>query len=108
MLSANLILKKDLKNFIHKFCYFKNYCIFAVQFSDNAGVVELVDTLDLGSSAARCGSSSLPARTKLKGSFRKIAAFFVFNDFQSIVFTFQRLFYKVSNEPKSISFVYLL
>ena len=31
-----------------------------------AGVVELVDTLDLGSSAARCGSSSLPARTKLK------------------------------------------
>ena len=29
-----------------------------------AGVVELVDTLDLGSSAARCGSSSLPARTK--------------------------------------------
>ncbi len=28
-----------------------------------AGVVELVDTLDLGSSAARCGSSSLPART---------------------------------------------
>jgi predicted Rossmann fold flavoprotein len=31
-----------------------------------AGVVELVDTLDLGSSAARCGSSSLPARTKQK------------------------------------------
>ncbi len=29
-----------------------------------AGVVELVDTLDLGSSAARCGSSSLPARTE--------------------------------------------
>ena len=28
-----------------------------------AGVVELVDTLDLGSSALRCGSSSLPART---------------------------------------------
>ena len=27
-------------------------------------MVELVDTLDLGSSAARCGSSSLPARTK--------------------------------------------
>ncbi len=30
----------------------------------NAGVVELVDTPDLGSGAARCGSSSLPARTK--------------------------------------------
>ncbi len=29
-----------------------------------AGVVELVDTPDLGSGAARCGSSSLPARTK--------------------------------------------
>jgi hypothetical protein len=29
-------------------------------------VVELVDTLDLGSSAARCGSSSLPARTEKK------------------------------------------
>ena len=28
-----------------------------------AGVVELVDTLDLGSSAARCESSSLSART---------------------------------------------
>ena len=28
-----------------------------------AGVVELVDTPDLGSGAARCGSSSLPART---------------------------------------------
>ncbi len=32
---------------------------------NNAGVVELVDTLDLGSSAARCESSSLSARTKL-------------------------------------------
>ncbi len=31
----------------------------------NAGVVELVDTLDLGSSAARCESSSLSARTFL-------------------------------------------
>jgi len=29
-----------------------------------AGVVELVDTLDLGSSAARCESSSLSACTK--------------------------------------------
>ena len=31
-----------------------------------AGVVELVDTLDLGSSAARCESSSLSACTKVK------------------------------------------
>ena len=31
----------------------------------SAGVVELVDTLDLGSSAVRCGSSSLPTRTIL-------------------------------------------
>ncbi len=30
----------------------------------HAGVVELVDTLDLGSSAERCESSSLSARTK--------------------------------------------
>jgi hypothetical protein len=30
-----------------------------------AGVVELVDTLDLGSSAARCESSSLSACTNL-------------------------------------------
>ncbi len=36
-----------------------------------AGVVELVDTLDLGSSAARCGSSSLPARTKQELLFIK-------------------------------------
>ncbi len=43
-----------------------------------AGVVELVDTLDLGSSAARCGSSSLPARTnKGKASWKQEA--FLFN-----------------------------
>ena len=30
----------------------------------NADVVELVDTLDLGSSAERCESSSLSVRTK--------------------------------------------
>ena len=35
-----------------------------------AGVVELVDTPDLGSGAARCGSSSLPART-VKESFSR-------------------------------------
>jgi hypothetical protein len=39
--------------------------IFAHQFNWKvAGVVELVDTLDLGSSAARCESSSLSACTK--------------------------------------------
>ena len=32
----------------------------------NASVAELVDALDLGSSTARCESSSLSARTKLK------------------------------------------
>ncbi len=38
-----------------------------------AGVVELVDTPDLGSGAARCGSSSLPTRTKIR---REIFGFF--------------------------------
>ncbi|CAM1355710.1 hypothetical protein TASCI_50089 [Tenacibaculum ascidiaceicola] len=38
------------------------------QFQKYAGVVELVDTLDLGSSAVRCESSSLSARTELKMS----------------------------------------
>ncbi len=42
----------------------------------NAGVVELVDTPDLGSGAARCGSSSLPART-LKRALADAGAFFV-------------------------------
>ena len=31
----------------------------------DAGVAELVDALDLGSSIARCGSSSLLTRTKI-------------------------------------------
>ena len=48
-------------------------------FKKNAGVVKLVDTLDLGSSAARCGSSSLPARTTAK-------------DFENI---FQSLFFMI-------------
>ena len=39
-----------------------------------AGVVELVDTPDLGSGAARCGSSSLPARTQVE---EKSSAFFI-------------------------------
>ena len=34
-----------------------------------AGVMELVDMLDLGSSASRRGSSSLPARTDKSFSF---------------------------------------
>ncbi len=33
---------------------------------NNAGVVELVDTLDLGSSASRRESSSLSIRTKIE------------------------------------------
>ena len=47
--------------------------IFAIHF---AGVVELVDTLDLGSSAARCESSSLSARTKKP--LKKLRGFFNF------------------------------
>lgn len=37
-----------------------------VRFKCYADVVELVDTLDLGSSAARCESSSLSVRTIVK------------------------------------------
>ena len=36
--------------------------------------MELVDMSDLGSDAARCGSSSLPARTKAE---EKSSAFFI-------------------------------
>lgn len=44
--------------------------------SSSADVVELVDTLDLGSSAVRCGSSSLPIRTNLKVfTFEKFGSF---------------------------------
>ncbi len=45
-------------------CNLQVLCIFAPVIF--AGVVELVDTLDLGSSAARCESSSLSTRTKTK------------------------------------------
>ena len=38
-----------------------------------ADVVELVDTLDLGSSAVRCGSSSLPIRTNYLLVFKQLA-----------------------------------
>ena len=47
---------------LHKYVYLQS------NFTDyNAGVVELVDTLDLGSSAARCVGSSPSARTELFG-----------------------------------------
>ncbi len=46
-----------------------------------AGVVELVDTLDLGSSAARCESSSLSARTFKIESFSYKRSFFVLGNF---------------------------
>ena len=56
-------------------------------FSNNAGVVELVDTLDLGSSAARCESSSLSACTRLKASqLEKLFLFilvYLLQDFES-------------------------
>lgn len=35
----------------------------SIRYFESADVVELVDTLDLGSSAARCESSSLSVRT---------------------------------------------
>ena len=44
-----------------------------------AGVVELVDTLDLGSSAARCESSSLSARTKKASQIEKLFLFLAFS-----------------------------
>ncbi|CAL2111642.1 hypothetical protein T190130A13A_130072 [Tenacibaculum sp. 190130A14a] len=40
-------------------------CIFAGTIQKHAGVVELVDTLDLGSSAVRRGGSTPFTRTKL-------------------------------------------
>ena len=47
-----------------------------------AGVVELVDTPDLGSGAARCGSSSLPARTnKVKAESKDSAFLFLIGIF---------------------------
>ena len=56
---------------------FINYCLYLRPCkTGRAGVVELVDTLDLGSSAARCESSSLSARTK-KASQNRVA-FFIF------------------------------
>ncbi len=56
--------------------HFKNMCKFA--HSINAGVMELVDMLDLGSSASRRGSSSLPIRTK-KPTFKSVLLFDVEN-----------------------------
>ena len=42
-----------------------------------AGVMELVDMLDLGSSASRRGSSSLPARTNKKTSLKRGVFLFI-------------------------------
>ena len=56
---TNFLFKKHLN--------FKVLFILALQI---AGVVELVDTLDLGSSAARCESSSLSARTESLSEMR--------------------------------------
>ncbi len=53
-----ILLLKEFSIFALAFVKSPKYCK-----SKNAGVVELVDTLDLGSSAARCESSSLSART---------------------------------------------
>jgi hypothetical protein len=53
------------------------YCVY-LHPHFKAGVVELVDTLDLGSSAARCESSSLSARTsKYKKLRMQIFGFFI-------------------------------
>ena len=46
-----------------KFKQIKYLCTPKISDTENAGVVKLVDTLDLGSSAARCESSSLSACT---------------------------------------------
>lgn len=44
----------------------ENKCTFALQNFSLAGVMKLVDMLDLGSSAARLGGSSPFTRTKIK------------------------------------------
>lgn len=43
-----------------------NYLYLCCPIINNAGVVKLVDTLDLGSSAARLGGSSPSTRTGMK------------------------------------------
>ena len=48
----------------------------------HADVAKLVDALDLGSSAARCESSSLSIRTKLKKTVFSNAVFFTSKDVQ--------------------------
>ena len=62
---------------VYKYCLYlqtKNNKLYLLEV---AGVVELVDTLDLGSSAARCESSSLSIRTTLKGIVPAHDAFFI-------------------------------
>ena len=59
---------------------FINYCLYLLTCKTGlAGVVELVDTLDLGSSAARCESSSLSARTKKASQIEKLFLFLAFS-----------------------------
>ncbi len=66
-----------------------NFAIYIVCFITfalpNAGVVKLVDTLDLGSSAARLGGSSPSTRTKTQRAVTFICScFFSFgNDFNT-------------------------
>lgn len=50
---------------------------FAASKTGHAGVVELVDTLDLGSSVARLGGSSPFARYKSRGSHLMRGGFFL-------------------------------
>ena len=54
----------------------KNLIIFVLDF--NAGVVKLVDTLDLGSSASRLGGSSPFTRTTKKNRYKYTAVFLFF------------------------------
>ncbi len=65
-------------------CNLKRKCKFALPFNEkgikrcNADVVKLVDTLDLGSSAARCVGSSPSIRTKFRKRNKKLFLFFWF------------------------------
>ena len=61
-----MFLKSNKKE-VNRFEVYE-YCVY-LHPNNDAGVVELVDTLDLGSSAARCESSSLSACTTSKPLF---------------------------------------
>ena len=51
---------------------FDDIVLYLRTYSENAGVVELVDTLDLGSSAARLGGSSPSTRTQFREEEEKV------------------------------------